>query len=152
MQPMLPVATAQPGCPFVAAATYMPGVLCARQQFVKQRIGPKVAGALWMYGPDHVCRTSWRTNEMTPVGFKTTPFRNGAFSHRPGPLGQSVLKIEFIHTLHLRIVVASAWATIWTRSVRQTFGWSDCVSGLVQERAAGMRARSSGATLVELGI
>jgi hypothetical protein len=54
--------------------------------------------------------------------------------------------------MHLRIVVASAGATIWTRSLCQTFGWSDCVSGLVQEKAAGMRARSSGATLVELSI
>jgi hypothetical protein len=81
MQPMLPLATAQPDCPFVEAATYMPGVVCARQQFVKQRRGPKVAGALWIYGPDHVCSTSWRRirpNRMTPVGFEPTPFRNGA--------------------------------------------------------------------------
>ena len=28
---------------------------------------------------------------MTPVGFEPTPFRNGAFSHRLRPLGQSVL-------------------------------------------------------------
>jgi hypothetical protein len=88
---------------------------------------------------------------MTPVGFEPTPFRNGASSQRLRPLGQSVLKIRFLHTMHLRIVVASAWATIWTGSLCQTFGWSDCVSGLVQERAAGMRARSSRATLVELG-
>jgi len=53
---------------------------------------------------------------------------------------------------HLIIVAANAWATIWIKSLCQTFGWSDCVSGLVQERAAGMRARSSGASLVELGI
>ena len=51
---------------------------------------------------------------------------------------------------HLRIVVASAWATIWIKSLCQTFGWSDCASGLVQERAAWMRARSSGATLMSL--
>jgi hypothetical protein len=42
--------------------------------------------------------------------------------------------------------------TIWIKSLCQTFGWSDCVSGLVQERAAGIRARSSVVTLVELGI
>jgi len=54
--------------------------------------------------------------------------------------------------LRLRIVVASVWATVWTTSLCQTFGWSDCRSGLIQERAVGMRARSSGATLVELGM
>jgi len=54
--------------------------------------------------------------------------------------------------LHLRIVVASVWATMWITSLCQTFGWSDCVSGVVQERAAGIRARSSGATPVELGM
>jgi hypothetical protein len=35
MQPMLPLATAQPDCPFAEADTYMPGVVCARQQSVK---------------------------------------------------------------------------------------------------------------------
>jgi hypothetical protein len=155
MQPMLPLANAQPDCPFAEAVTYIPGVVGARQQFVKQRHGPKVAGALWMYGPDHVCSTSRRRakpNKMTPVGFEPTPFRNGALSHRLRPLGHSVLEIRFTYTTHFRIVVASAWATIWTRSLCQTFGWSDCVSGLLQERAAGMRARSSRATLAEGGI
>jgi hypothetical protein len=89
---------------------------------------------------------------MTPVLFEPTPFRNGALSHRLRPLGHSVFKIRCIHILHLRVVVARAWATIWTRSLCQTFGWSDCVSGLVQETAAGMRACSSGATLVELVV
>jgi hypothetical protein len=55
MQPMFPVATAQPER--AEADTYMPGAVCARQQSVKQRHGPKFAGALWMYGPDHVCST-----------------------------------------------------------------------------------------------
>jgi hypothetical protein len=41
-----PLATAQPDCPLAEAATYMPGVFSARQQVVKQRHGPKVAGAL----------------------------------------------------------------------------------------------------------
>jgi hypothetical protein len=36
MQPMLLVATAQPDCPLAEADTYMLGVVCARQQFVKQ--------------------------------------------------------------------------------------------------------------------
>jgi hypothetical protein len=153
MQPMLPLATAQPDWPLVEPDTYMPGVVCARQHFVRH--GPEVAGALWMDGPDHVCSTSWRRidpNKMTPVRFEPTPFRNGAFRHRLGQLGQSVFNIRCFHAMHLRIVVASAGATIWTRSLCQTFGWSDCVSGLVQEKAAGMRARSSGATLVELSI
>ena len=46
-----------------------------------------------MYGPGHVCSTSWRRvkpNTMTLVGFEPTPFRNGALSHRLRPLGQSV--------------------------------------------------------------
>jgi hypothetical protein len=101
MQPMLPLATAQPDCCFAEADTYMPGVVSARHQFVKQRHGPKVAGALWMYGQDHVCSTSWRRikpNKMTPVGSEPTPFRNGALSHRLRPRGQSFLgKIRFIH-------------------------------------------------------
>jgi hypothetical protein len=46
MQPMLPLATAQPDCLPAEADTYMPGVVCARRQLVKQRHGPKVAGAL----------------------------------------------------------------------------------------------------------
>ena len=32
---------------------------------------------------------------MTPVGFKPTPFRNGALSHRLRPLGQSVIDAMF---------------------------------------------------------
>jgi hypothetical protein len=155
MQPMLPLATAQPDCPPAEADTCMPGVVCARQQPVKQRHAPKVAGALWMYGPEIVCSTSWRRvkpNKMTPVRLEPTPFRNGALSHHLRPCGQSVFKIRFTHTLHLRVVVASAWATIWTRSLCQIPGRSDCVSGLVQESAARMRACSSRATLVELGI
>jgi hypothetical protein len=36
MQPVLLLATAQPDCPLADAATYMPGVVCGRQQFVKQ--------------------------------------------------------------------------------------------------------------------
>jgi hypothetical protein len=102
MQPMLPLANAQPDCPFAEAVTYIPGVVGARQQFVKQRHGPKVAGALWMYGPDHVCSTSRRRakpNKMTPVGFEPTPSRNGALSHRLRPLGQSVLEIRFTYTI-----------------------------------------------------
>jgi hypothetical protein len=95
MQPMLPLATAQTDCLFAEAEadTYMPGVVRARQQFVKQRPGPKVAGALWMYGPDHVCSTSWRRiipNRMSVVGFEATPFRNGALSHRLRPLGKVI--------------------------------------------------------------
>jgi hypothetical protein len=76
---------AQPDCPLAEADTYMPGVVCARQQFLKQPHGPKVAGALWMYGPDHVCSTSWRRiapDKMTPVGSEPTPFRNGTLSQR----------------------------------------------------------------------
>jgi hypothetical protein len=30
---------------------------------------------------------------------------------------------------HLIIVAANAWATIWIKSLCQTFGWSECVSG-----------------------
>jgi hypothetical protein len=81
------------GWPLAEADTYMPDVVCARKQLVKQRHGPKVAGALWTYGPDHVCSTPWRRtepNKMTPVGFEPTPFRNGALSHCLRPLGQSV--------------------------------------------------------------
>ena len=39
---------------------------------------------------------------MTPVGFEPTPFRNGALSHRLGPLGQSVhaRSEEEIHIHH----------------------------------------------------
>ena len=36
----------------------------------------------------------WRklgVGKVMPVGFEPTPFRNGAFSHRLRPLGQSVL-------------------------------------------------------------
>ena len=153
MQPMLLLATTRPDRPLAESDTCMSGVECARQQFV--RYGPEVAGALWMYGSGHVCSTSWRRmkpNKMTFVAFEPTPFRNGALSHRLRLLGQSVLKIRSIHTLHLRIVVASVWATMWITSLCQTFGWSDCVSGLVKERAAGMRACRSEATLVELGI
>ena len=94
MQPMLPLVTAQPDCSLAGADTYMPGVVCARQQFWKQRHGPKVAGALWMYGPDHVCSKSWRRikpNRMTPAGSDPTPFRNDASSHRLRPLGQVLL-------------------------------------------------------------
>jgi hypothetical protein len=115
MQPMLPLASAQADCPVAEADTYMPGVVCATQQFVRH--GPKVAGALCMYGPDHLCSTSWRRvepNEMTPVGFEPAPFRNGALRHRIRLLGQSVSKIRAIHTLQSRVVVTSAWATIWT--------------------------------------
>jgi hypothetical protein len=143
MQPMLPLATAGPDGPLAESDTYMSGVVCARQQFARH--GPEVAGALWMYGSDHVCSTSWRrikANKMTPVGFEPTLFRNGALSHRLRLFGQSVLKIRAIHTLRLRIVVASVWATVWTTSLCQTFGWSDCGSGLIQVRAVGMRARS----------
>jgi hypothetical protein len=74
---------------------------------------------------------------------------------RPGHISWSepgMCPFQLAWREHLRIVVASAWVTIWIASLCQTFGWSDCVSGLVQERAAGMRARSSGATLVQLGI
>jgi hypothetical protein len=42
MQPMLPSAPAQPDCPFAEAATYVPGVFSARQQFAKQRHGLKL--------------------------------------------------------------------------------------------------------------
>jgi len=100
---MLPLATTQPDCPLAEADTYMPGVVCARQQFVKQQTGPKVAGALWMYGLDHVCSTSWRRiklNIMTSLGSEHMPFRNGASSHRLRPLGRSVSgKIRFVHAL-----------------------------------------------------
>jgi hypothetical protein len=95
---MLPLATAQPDCPLAEADTYMPGVVCARQQFVKQRNGPKVADAFWMYEPDHVCSTRRRMkpNKITKnndnVGLEPTPFRNGALSHRLRPLGKSVSK------------------------------------------------------------
>ena len=37
-----------------------------------------------------------RTRKVTPVGFEPTPFRNGALSHRLGPLGQSVLEMRAI--------------------------------------------------------
>ena len=101
MRPMLPLATAQPDCRLAEADTYVPGVVCARQQLVKQRHGAKAAGALWMYRPDHVCSTSWRRiapDKMTPVGSEPTPFRNGALSHRLRLLGQSVPdKTRFIH-------------------------------------------------------
>jgi hypothetical protein len=55
--------------------------------------------------------------------------------------------MKFIHTVKLRIVAASAWATIWIGSLCQTFGRSDFVSGFVQERVAGMRACSFGLIL-----
>jgi hypothetical protein len=101
MRPMLPLATAQPDCRLAEADTYVPGVVCARQQLVKQRHGAKAAGALWIYVPDHARSTSWRRikpNKMTPVESEPTPFRNGALSHRLKPLGQSVFgKIGFIH-------------------------------------------------------
>jgi hypothetical protein len=40
-------------------------------------------------------------------------------SHRLKLLGQIVFKIGSIHTLHLRIVVANVWATIWITSLCQ---------------------------------
>ena len=38
----------------------------------------------------HACMHTDNYHKMTPVGFKPTPFRNGALSHRLRPLGQSV--------------------------------------------------------------
>ena len=124
MQPMLPLATAHPDCPLAGADAYMPGLGCARQQFVKQRHGPKVAGALWMYGPDHVCSTSGRRikpNKVTPVGSEPTPFRNGTLSQRLKPLGQSVLgKIRGIHAFDCRFCAkrpGSLQHHIWSRAL-----------------------------------
>jgi hypothetical protein len=42
MQPVLPLATAQPDGPLAEAGTYMPGVVCARQQFVKHDMALKL--------------------------------------------------------------------------------------------------------------
>jgi hypothetical protein len=99
-------------------------VVCARRQFLKQRHGPKVAGALWMYGPDHVCSTSGRRikpNKVTPVGSEPTPFRNGTLSQRLKPLGQSVLgKIRGIHAFDCRFCAkrpGSLQHHIWSRAL-----------------------------------
>ena len=70
--------------------------LCGRSGPTLQLVGPISQGKINTPAlPTH--KTYPPSNKlfiMTAVGFKPTPFRNGAWSHRLRPLGQTVLELS----------------------------------------------------------